>query len=181
MKIYTKNGDSGKTCLFGGQKVWKDDLRINAYGTIDELNSLIGLAVTEINDVELNNILKRIQNELFIIGSDLAAPREITNSNYIIRIDQNYSINLEKQIDRFVDELPELKNFILPGGTKAAAILHHARTVCRRAEREIVKLSRNAEIGNEIIVYLNRLSDFLFVLSRIVNHRSGIKDIIWEK
>lgn len=182
MKIYTKTGDQGETSLFGGQRVWKDDSRIQAYGTIDELNSVIGIAISELKDEELINLLRCIQNELFTLGSDLAAPREKQkNELQIERVNENFWKRLENHIDKFSDEVPELKNFILPGGTKAASFLHKARTVCRRAEREVVALSKNVEIGQHIVVYLNRLSDLLFVISRVVNHRSGINDILWQK
>lgn len=181
MKIYTKKGDSGETHLFGGKKVWKDDLRINAYGSVDELNAILGIAVTEINDKELTSILQSIQSELFTLGADLAAPKEIGNGTYIPRVDENYYKRLEVTIDKYENELPVLKNFILPGGSKGASLLHTARTVCRRAERNVVSLAKDEEVGYDIIVYLNRLSDLLFVLSRVVNHRNGIEDIIWQK
>lgn len=182
MKIYTKTGDQGETSLFGGKRVWKDDLRIQAYGSVDELNSVIGFAVTEVKNEELKKELLSIQNELFTVGSDLATPQDSGSKKFSVpRIDENYAKRLETIIDRFDAELPELKNFILPGGLKGAAILHNARTVCRRAERNVVALSRNESIGTEIEKYLNRLSDLLFVLARFENFSNGVKDILWQK
>lgn len=182
MKIYTKTGDTGETSLFGGRRVWKNNIRIAAYGTVDELNSILGIALTEIKNAELKEVIKSIQNELFTVGSDLAAPLEKSTSNFRIpRIEAASSNRLEDLIDEFNLQLPELRNFILPGGTKGAAILHNARTVCRRAEREVVELSQNEEINKEIEVYLNRLSDLLFVLARYENFISNTQDISWQK
>ncbi|MEG8945812.1 cob(I)yrinic acid a,c-diamide adenosyltransferase [Rosettibacter firmus] len=179
MKIYTKKGDKGETYLLGGQKVWKDDRRIMAYGTVDELNSVLGISILECNSKELKDVLTGIQSELFNIGADLSLPVENKNSR-ISRIDENYVKKLEELIDKFDKKLPELKNFILPGGTKGAAYLHLARTVCRRAEREVVALMKDVEINPQIQVYLNRLSDLLFVLARYENNFSGIEDIKWN-
>lgn len=180
MKIYTKTGDKGMTSLFGGERVWKDDLRIDAYGSVDETNSFIGLALTEITDGDLVKTLKSIQSKLFVIGSDLASPLEKTKKNpNIPRVQQNYIDDVEKEIDFYTGKLPELKHFILPGGTKGAAYLHTARTICRRAERKVVALSKTEEIGSLISVYLNRLSDLLFVLARYANFVSKTPDIEW--
>lgn len=182
MKIYTKTGDKGETSLFGGQRVWKDDLRINAYGTIDELNSLIGTVVYEIKNEEQKEVLKSIQNDLFTLGSDLAAPIDKENKTFTIpRVDEKFALRLEELIDLYDKQLPELRNFILPGGSKVAALLHVARSVCRRAERETVALSKQVEIGSHIVKYLNRLSDLLFVLARYDNHTSGTPEQIWTK
>ena len=181
MKIYTKTGDKGMTSLFGGERVWKDHLRIEAYGSVDEINSFIGLAQCEISDKEISPVLTEIQNELFVVGSDLATPIGQENSNSkISRIDEGYSKKIEKQIDSFNDKLPELKHFILPGGTKGAALLHTARTICRRAERKVITLSKAEKIGDNISIYLNRLSDFLFVLARYENHVSNTPDVEWK-
>jgi cob(I)alamin adenosyltransferase len=181
MKIYTKTGDKGKTCLFGGKRVWKDDLRISAYGTVDELNSILGLAQTDIKNKELKKVINCIQNELFVAGSDLAAPfSKKKNVFKIPRIEKTSTVALESLIDKYDTKLPSLKNFILPGGTKSAAILHMARTVCRRAEREAVALSRIDNINIEIIVYLNRLSDLLFVLARFENFSTKHPEIEWK-
>lgn len=180
MKIYTKTGDQGMTSLFGGERVWKDNLRIDAYGSVDETNTFIGLALTEINDEKLIATLKKIQSKLFVVGSDLASPIETTKDNPNIPRVQSFFIDeIEKEIDFYNDQLPELKHFILPGGTKGAAFLHTARTVCRRAERKVIALSKSAEIGNTISVYLNRLSDLLFVLARFANFVSKIPDTEW--
>ncbi|MEW6196269.1 MAG: cob(I)yrinic acid a,c-diamide adenosyltransferase [Bacteroidota bacterium] len=182
MKIYTKTGDKGETSLFGGKRVLKDDPRLNAYGTVDELNSILGLTAIEVQTDELKSIIKSIQNDLFTLGSDLATPMEKENKNFVIpRIDEKFSLRLESLIDKFDTQLPGLKNFILPGGSKGAGYLHLARTVCRRAEREVVSLSKVVDIGTHIIVYLNRLSDLLFVLARFENFSNGIEDISWQK
>lgn len=182
MKIYTKTGDKGETSLFGGKRVWKDDLRIEAYGSIDELNSIIGIAISEVKNEELIKELRGIQNELFVVGSDLATPIGSDSKKAVVpRVDESYSKRLEGIIDRFDGKLPELKQFILPGGLKGAAILHNARTVCRRAERNVVALSKIENIGTGIVQYLNRLSDLLFVLARFENFSNGIEDILWQK
>lgn len=182
MKIYTKTGDKGETSLFGGKRVWKDDLRIQAYGTTDELNAVLGIAVAELSDTELKDVISGIQNDLFTVGSDLASPLKKENKNFVIpRIDSQFVTRLELLIDKFDSQLPALKNFILPGGSKVSAILHHARTVCRRAEREVVALSKIEGINDQIEVYLNRLSDLLFVLARFENFSSKHPDIEWKK
>jgi cob(I)alamin adenosyltransferase len=181
MKIYTKTGDKGETGLFGGERVPKNALRIEAYGTIDELNSFIGLAVTEVRNPEVKSLLEEIQNELFSIGSDLAAPESDKNARLgIKRVPSHLYINLEKQIDKFEERVEELRNFILPGGTKSAAYLHICRTVCRRAERLVTSLKITEQMNENILIYLNRLSDLLFVLSRYENAFSGIPDIKWK-
>jgi len=182
MKIYTKTGDKGKTSLFGGKRVWKDDLRIQSYGTVDELNSILGVAVTEIKNKELNKILSSIQHELFNLGSDLASPEYKGSKNFsILRINEVNTKRIEGLIDKIDKKLSPLKNFILPGGLKGAALLHHARTVCRRAEREVISLSKVDMINSEIKIYLNRLSDLLFVLARFENFSSKHPDIEWKK
>lgn len=182
MKIYTKTGDKGETGLFGGERVPKNSLRIDAYGTIDELNSFIGLAVTETWNNEIKVVLGNIQNELFSIGADLAAPlNERNQKSGVARIPNHWYINLESHIDHFEERLVELRNFILPGGTKGAAVLHVCRTVCRRAERLVTALKNTEGINENILIYLNRLSDLLFVLSRFENHSAGVPDIKWKK
>ena len=181
MKIYTKTGDKGETGLFGGERVSKNSPRISAYGTIDELNSFIGLAITEIKDESVKNNLLTIQNYLFVIGSDLATPDTEKNKKLNIqRTPETYFIELEKMIDHYESKLEELRNFILPGGSKSAALLHICRTICRRAEREVVSLKNSVTIGNNIIIFLNRLSDLFFVLSRFENKVSNQPDIIWN-
>ncbi len=181
MKIYTKTGDKGETGLFGGERVKKNSLRIEAYGTVDELNSFIGLAFTEVKDNELRNILLKIQNELFVVGSDLATPENEKNKNLKIkRVPDEFYIDVEKVIDEYENKLEPLKNFILPGGSKCAALLHVSRTVCRRAERIVVELNSRENINKNIIIFLNRLSDLLFVIARYENSISNIPDTKWN-
>lgn len=179
MKIYTKTGDRGDTSLFGGQRVPKDALRIEAYGTVDELNSAIGVVRADLDDPEIDRILEEIQNGLFELGADLATPRSVEKSK-IRRIEERDVQGLEKVLDSLDEHLRPLRSFILPGGSPVAARLHCARTVCRRAERVVVRLSRNEDIGEVVMVYLNRLSDLLFVLARAVNQRSGIGEVKWR-
>ncbi len=180
-RIYTKTGDKGETELFGGDRVSKDSSRIEAYGTVDELNSLIGFAVTEVRHEEVKNLLIKIQNELFEVGSNLAAPDiKKDKKNLIPKIKEDFFLDAEKAIDRFEEILEPLKNFILPGGTKGAAILHVCRSVCRRAERRVVALNKSVNIDEKIIIFLNRLSDLFFVLARYENHAAGNKDFIWK-
>jgi cob(I)alamin adenosyltransferase len=182
MKIYTKTGDKGETSLFGGQRVQKNSLRISSYGTIDELNSFLGIAVTEIIDKELAEVIYSIQNDLFTLGSDLASPIEKENKNFTIpRVNKGFIERLEKLIDNFDSRIPPIKNFILPGGTKGAGFLHLARTVCRRAEREVISLAQIESVTEEIKIYLNRLSDLLFVLARFENFISNHPDVEWRK
>ena len=179
MKIYTKTGDRGDTSLFGGQRVPKDALRIEAYGTVDELNSVIGLARADHPDPEIDGLLEEIQNGLFNLGADLATPRSLEKSK-VKRIDGKDVQRVEKMIDALEETVKPLRNFILPGGSPSAARLHFARTVCRRAERIVVRLSRNEDIGENVIVYLNRLSDFLFVAARAANHRAQVAEVRWR-
>ena len=180
MKIYTKTGDKGDTGLFGGERVSKSTSRLNAYGTIDELNSFIGLAITEIKCDDIKNILIDLQNKLFIIGSDLATPETEKNKKLkITRTPDSYILEIEKDIDNYESQLDALKNFILPGGSKGAALLHICRTISRRAEREVVALKNVEQIGQNIVIFLNRLSDLFFVLSRFENKYSNIPDTNW--
>ena len=178
MKIYTKTGDDGKTSLFDNSRVWKSHERIVSYGAIDELNSAVGIAISMDLDHQLKEILVRIQNELFIVGSDLANPNM---SDTKIRTTENMTLSLENDIDTFESELSELTNFILPGGTLMSSILHLARTISRRAETHVIALSQKEEINKIAIVYLNRLSDLLFVLARVLNKRKNIDDIVWKR
>ncbi len=181
MKIYTKGGDKGQTGLFGGERVSKNSERIEAYGTIDELNSFIGLAVEEVKSPEIKTVLQKIQNELFTLGSDLATPLDEKNEKYKIpRVPKSFYEEAEKQIDKIEEQLEPLQNFILPGGSKASALLNICRTICRRAERRVVALKASIDIGENIIIFLNRLSDLFFVLARYENMISGIPDIIWK-
>jgi cob(I)alamin adenosyltransferase len=180
MKIYTKTGDKGETGLFGGERVSKDSNRISAYGTIDELNSFIGYTITEIKDASVKDNLIKIQNYLFTTGSDLATPETEKNAKLNIQRTPELFINeIEKMIDHYDAKLDELKNFILPGGSKSASLLHICRTVCRRAEREVVSLKNSVTIGDNIIIFLNRLSDLFFVLSRYENKVSNHPDTKW--
>jgi cob(I)alamin adenosyltransferase len=179
MKIYTKSGDKGETGLFGGERVPKNSPRIEAYGTIDELNSFIGLGIIEVKSLEVKNLLEKIQNELFTVGSDLATPYNIDEKHKILRVPQEFYINAEKAIDKFDAEIEPLKNFILPGGTKSASLLHICRTICRRAERNVVALNNSVKVGDNIVIFLNRLSDLFFVLARYENHLAGNQDVKW--
>ncbi len=182
MKIYTKTGDKGETGLFGGARISKNSPRIEAYGTIDELNSFIGLAITETQDSSVKSLLNTIQNQLFIVGSDLATPKsgEDQKKN-ILRIPAEFYEEIEKSIDFFEEKLDALKNFIIPGGSKSASLLHICRTVARRAERRVVALNSLEQINENIVIFLNRLSDLFFVLSRYENKISNHPDVIWEK
>jgi cob(I)alamin adenosyltransferase len=179
MKIYTKTGDRGDTSLFGGQRVPKDALRIEAYGTVDELNTVLGIIRSDNADPEIDAILGEIQEQLFELGADLATPRS-TEKKVVKRIDQRDVDELEKVIDALDPQLKPLRSFVLPGGSPVSARVHFARTVCRRAERIIVRLSRNEDIGGMITVYLNRLSDLLFVLARYVNRKAGLAETKWK-
>ena len=179
MKIYTKFGDSGETALYGGTRVGKDAPRIEAIGTVDELNAYIGYVQTLIEDTDLSDLMARIQNHLFAVGADLATPATHTKAAEF-RIAVDFTKAMETAIDTLSEELPPLTNFILPGGCAAGAILHIARVVCRRSERRVVHLARETEVNPEIIRSLNRLSDLLFVLARTVNCRAQAPEPIWE-
>jgi cob(I)alamin adenosyltransferase len=182
MKIYTKTGDEGETGLFGGERVSKNTIRIEAYGTIDELNAFIGLAIIEVSDKSVKDLLQKIQNWLFSLGADLATPDdEKTKKLNVFRTPEEYYLYLEKEIDKYESRLDKLRNFILPGGTKGAALLHICRTITRRAERKVVALNSIVKIENNIIIFLNRLSDLFFVLARFDNAISGTPDIKWTE
>ncbi len=180
MKIYTKKGDKGETFLFGGGPFPKDDARVAAYGEVDELNSVIGCLLAELGGAnDLSDELRRVQEQLFMVGAELASlspPPEMTKGF----IQNSHVQSLELQIDQWQAELTPLKKFILPGGSKAAAFAHLARTVCRRAERSLVGLIHGMTVRPELLIYLNRLSDWLFVAARILNHEDGVEDILWE-
>jgi len=179
VKIYTKTGDRGDTRLFDGTKVRKHEERVEAYGDVDELNSFIGAAASGIADNEILNQLRQIQSDLFSVGAQLADPRAGEARNERFRLDPVRVTDLENSIDRFETELPALRQFILPGGAPAGAMLHLSRTVCRRAERKVVALANKISVDQTVIQYLNRLSDYLFVLARLVNHRNGQQEIPW--
>ena len=177
MKIYTKTGDEGKTSLFDNSRVWKSDERIMSYGAVDELNSSIGIALSLELDHEIKDILIKIQNDLFIVGSDLANPHM---SDKKIRTTIEMITFLEQKIDLLEPQLEPLTSFILPGGTLLASIIHLSRTISRRAETHVVALSQNEEINKDAAIYLNRLSDLMFVLARSINNRKKISDIVWK-
>jgi cob(I)alamin adenosyltransferase len=179
-KIYTRAGDDGTTGLGGGQRVQKDALRVETYGTVDELSSALGLARALGLEPGLDASLARIQNELFHLGSDLCLPEADKASRAVPRIEARHVEALEAEIDRMVAELGPLANFILPGGSVGGAQLHVARTICRRAERRAVALAREEPVGAHVVAYLNRLSDALFVMARWENRYRGVTDPVWD-
>jgi cob(I)alamin adenosyltransferase len=178
MKIYTTTGDQGETSLFGGRRVPKDALRIEAYGTVDELNSALGVARAWKPAKEIDEILGCLQNDLFVLGADLATPAE-KQDGIVERIQQEHITRFEQAIDWIDARLKPLSSFIIPGGSHVAAQLHLARTICRRAERSVVKLSREEQIEPHCIVFLNRVSDLLFVLARYANQVEGVEETPW--
>jgi cob(I)alamin adenosyltransferase len=181
-KIYTRRGDDGSTGLFGGPRVRKDDLRVAAYGEVDELNSALGVAREELLDPAQKDILALVdalQSELFTLGSELATPQADKAPREVPRIRADMVARMEKDIDRLTSELPEMRQFILPGGSRPGATLHFCRTVCRRAERKAVQLAREETVSPHVLAYLNRLSDLLFVLARAANLRAGGREIPW--
>jgi cob(I)alamin adenosyltransferase len=189
MKIYTKTGDRGETGLIGGRRISKGDPRIVAYGSVDELNSSIGISVSLLNSRNIHlfsdviDILKDIQNDLFVIGSDLADPRyreENQRQQNTPRAQEEMVVKLEEIIDRFEAELEPITFFILPGGCVEAAQVHLTRAVARRIETQVILLAKNQKINHVILAYLNRLSDLLFVTARLTNKRLGVKDIPWR-
>lgn len=180
MKIYTRTGDAGETGLFGGARVGKDDPRVEAYGTVDELNSCLGVVRTLRASSETDECLLQIQSELFTLGAELACVPGKEEKLRVTPLGEADIARLEGHIDRSEAPLTPLKNFVLPGGCACAAELHRARTVCRRAERRTLSASRTSSIRPELIIYLNRLSDLLFVLARYENHRAGVSDIPWH-
>jgi cob(I)alamin adenosyltransferase len=179
-KVYTRTGDDGTTALGAGRRVSKDSARVEAYGTVDELNSFLGAAIASGLDATLLEALGAIQNDLFHLGSDLCVTEEDKAERPVPRIESRHVEALERWIDRLSEDLPALANFVLPGGSAGAAQLHAARAVCRRAERLVVALSRSEAVGGHVIVYLNRLSDLLFVMARWENRRKGVPDVLWD-
>ena len=179
MKIYTKTGDDGSTGLFGGGRVLKSHLRVEAYGAVDELNSHLGLLRAVNRDRNVDAQLARIQSELFNLGADLATPVGWKTDSVVHRIEPADVTWLEEAIDRYDAGMPQLQSFILPGGDPVAAATHVARSVCRRAERAAVALTAGETLSEGVIVYLNRLSDFLFTLARAINHRAGVVEEPW--
>ena len=177
MKIYTKTGDDGTTGLQGGKRVSKSDPRIQAYGAVDEVNSVLGIILEHDLDSDVRSLLIQIQNELFVAGSDLSDPNLTNQKN---RITESMILNLESHIDRFESELTPLTNFILPGGSKIASFLHLARTTTRRAESITVELAKTEQLNPFCQKYLNRLSDLLFVMARLANKRANTPDVLWK-
>jgi len=180
VKIYTRGGDKGETSLIGGKRTSKSSARINAYGSVDELNSALGVAISFIDDKNVKDVLEKVQNELFIIGSDLADPSYPENPNKIPRASDAMVKQIESIIDKYEEEVGTIQYFILPGGTKEASLLHLARGIARRAERAAVELSSSESVNPAVIAYLNRLSSLFFVLARLMNKRKGVKDTAWH-
>ena len=183
MKIYTRSGDRGETSLFGGGRVLKSHVRVAAYGAVDELNAALGMAIAAVADEEIRANLARVQQDLFSLGASLATPgaeagsaKPATPPLPFPRIHE-----MEVWIDAATEETPPLRNFILPGGSRGAATLHLARTICRRAERAVVRLGEEEALDAEVVRYLNRLSDLLFAFARLENHRAGVPDILWNR
>ena len=179
MKIYTRTGDRGQTRLFDGTRVAKNDLRVEAYGNVDELNSAIGSALAFTSDGRIAELLQSIQRELLSLGAQLADPKFDAEKFAKPSLCAEWVAALESAMDELDQELPPLRVFILPGGGQCGALLHLARTICRRAERTVVELNETTPLDPTVIEYLNRLSDLLFVLARVINHREGKQDIQW--
>ncbi|GAB3497241.1 cob(I)yrinic acid a,c-diamide adenosyltransferase [Amycolatopsis cihanbeyliensis] len=179
MKIYTRKGDSGETGIWGGKRLGKDEARMEAIGTVDEVNAAIGVAVAHGVPDGVAELLQTAQNTLFVVGCELMAPERTGSGASVPRLTGNEVPEMEAAIDELDQRLPELRNFILPSGTVAAAQIHLARGVCRRAERSVATVRRAEEVGTEVSAYLNRLADLLFVLARYVNHDAGITEIPW--
>ncbi len=179
MKIYTKTGDGGDTGLFGGGRIGKEDIRVEAYGQVDELNACLGVARSE-GVGEMDGLMQQLQDQLFTVGSVLATPAGSKAEKAIPKVKAEWVTAMEHAIDGFDAQLAPLTSFILPGGCKAASALHLARTVCRRAERRTVPLLRSGKIGPEVVVYLNRLSDLLFTMARFANFKCGVTDVPWQ-
>jgi cob(I)alamin adenosyltransferase len=176
-RIYTRGGDAGETSLGDGSRVSKLDCRIGAFGTVDELNAALGVVLAGELPEGMREPLTRIQNQLFDVGADLSVPWGVTDR---LRVDQSMIDQLEELCDAFNAELPELRSFVLPGGTEAAARLHVARTICRRAERDVLLAGQEVELNPLVLVYLNRLSDLLFILARGANARAGVDEPLWR-
>jgi cob(I)alamin adenosyltransferase len=176
-RIYTRGGDGGETSLGDGSRVSKLDCRIGAFGTVDELNSALGVVLAGALPEELREPLTLVQNELFDVGADLSVPWGVTDR---LRVEQAMVDRLEQLCDRFNADLPELRSFVLPGGTEAAARLHVARTICRRAERDVLLGADEVELNPLVLVYLNRLSDLLFILARSANAEAGVDEPLWK-
>ncbi len=180
MKIYTGYGDQGETALFGGRKVKKHHLRVQFYGALDELNSYLGLVRSKNTLTDIDNLLNGIQNNLFTVSAEAASADDKAVSKLPSLVGKEEIDDLEKTIDKLSDELPSLKNFILPGGTETAALCHVSRSVCRRAERMLTRLMEEETIRPDVLIFLNRLSDLLFVLGRFINYKNNVNDILWQ-
>ena len=179
-RIYTGGGDAGETSLGDGARVSKDDARIEAFGTVDELNSILGLVLSAGGPPEITAPLVRIQNELFDLGADLAVPESEENGKSRLRASPEQAKALEAECDALNESLASLTSFVLPGGSELASRLHHARTVCRRAERRIVTLAARADVNPAVVVYVNRLSDLLFIMARVANEAAGRAEPLWQ-
>jgi cob(I)alamin adenosyltransferase len=180
MKIYTRTGDRGETGLFGGPRVKKSDARVEAYGDVDELNAALGAARAVLEDPEIDGQLALVQDELLCVGAELATPADARARPAIPPVQARWAERLEQAMDAWDRELPSLRQFVLPGGTPAGAALHLARCVCRRAERRVVALAADVPVVPEVLAYLNRLSDLLFVAARLANHRAGRDEPLWD-
>lgn len=179
MRIYTKTGDDGTSGLIGGTRVEKFDLRLESYGTIDELNSWIGLIRSQEIDPLSKELLLSVQNNLFVIGARLATDQSKADLSKKLSFSSDEIIRLEKEMDRILDQLPPMEHFVLPGGSNTISYCHLARTVCRRAERRVCQLAKEVSISVDVMKYLNRLSDYLFVLSRKVAEDEGVNEVPW--
>jgi cob(I)alamin adenosyltransferase len=178
-RIYTRTGDQGDTGLFGGGRVPKSHPRVDAYGELDELNAVLGVTLTRIKDQEVQGLILQVQRDLFAIGAHLATPPDSRARAHLPELPGGRPAEFERWIDRIEEDVGSLKAFILPGGSEASAALHLARTVARRAERAVVEMAQAESVDGEILVYLNRLSDLLFELARLMNLRAGIPDTPW--
>lgn len=179
-KVYTRTGDKGETSLVGGIRISKADVRLEAYGTIDELNSLIGLLITCVDDGNIKETLWAVQSKLFVVGSHLATDQSKTPLGEWAMLSEGSVKELEREIDGIMALLPERHGFVLPGGSRAAAMAHVCRTVCRRAERVMTALAEGAAVGQEEMRYVNRLSDYFFVLAKKLNFNDGVAEKIWD-
>jgi cob(I)alamin adenosyltransferase len=180
MKIYTRTGDTGETSLFAGGRVSKGHVRLQTYGTVDELNAILGVTLAANLSEKLLGPVRRVQSELFVAGADLATPLD-AKTDWVVRVVPSMIERLEVEIDEWEAQLPPLKHFILPGGGLAGAFLHEARTVCRRAERWLVTLQEAEPVNPEVLRYVNRLSDWLFVAARLENLRAGYPETVWQR
>lgn len=180
MRIYTRTGDNGETGLFGGGRVPKSDARVDAYGVVDELNAVLGVAIAALRDASIAELLRTVQPDLFVLGAHLATPETTRGRRPALPpLPVERIAEFERRIDEADAELPVLDAFVMPGGSAGGAALHHARTVCRRAERAVVGLAATSPVETDVIVYLNRLSDLLFMLARVENQRAGEPDRKW--